>query len=39
MGVQAFGVADVFKDPGSQVCEAAVLREHQSGPGVTLSHV
>lgn len=29
VGVQAFGVADMFKDPGSQVCEAAVLREHQ----------
>lgn len=28
--VQAFGVADVFEDPGSKVCQAAVLRKHQS---------
>lgn len=27
--VQAFGVTDVFEDPGSKVCQAAVLRKHQ----------
>lgn len=39
VGVQAFGVADVLEDPSSKVCQAAVLREHQPRPGVTLSHI
>lgn len=39
VGVQAFGVADVLEDPSAKVCQAAVLREHQPRPGVTLSHI
>jgi len=38
-GVQAFGVADVFEDPSSKVHQAAVLRQHQARPRVTLRHV
>lgn len=30
VGVQDFGVTDVFEDPSSKVCQAAVLRQHQS---------
>lgn len=37
--VQAFGVADVLEDPSAKVHEAAVLGQHQPGPGVTLGHV
>ena len=37
--VQAFGVTDVFEDPGSEVHEAAVLRQHQARPRVALRHV
>lgn len=37
--VEAFGVADVLEDPGSEICQAAVLRQNQSWPGVTLCHV
>lgn len=28
--IQAFGVADMFEDPGSKVCQGAVLGKHQS---------
>lgn len=37
--VQSFGVADVLKDPGSEICQARMLRQHQSWPRVTLCHV
>lgn len=37
--VQAFGVADVLEDPSSKVRQAAVLRQHQPWPGVTLGHI
>lgn len=37
--VQAFGVADVLQDPGPEVCEAGVLGQNQTGPGVTFGHV
>lgn len=39
VGVQAFGVTDVLEDPGSKVRQAAVLRQHQPRPGVTLGHI
>lgn len=39
MRVQALGVADVLEDPRSEVGEAAVLRQHQPRPGVTLDHI
>lgn len=37
--VQAFGVTDMLEDPGSKIGQAAVLRQHQSWPRVTLCHV
>lgn len=37
--VEALGVAHVLEDPGAQVGEAAVLGQHQPGPGVALHHV
>ena len=37
--VQAFGVADMLKDPSSKVGQAAVLRQHEPWPGVTLGHI
>lgn len=37
--VQALGVADVLEDPGSEVREAGVLGQNQTGPGVALRHV
>lgn len=37
--VEALGVAHVLEDPGPQVGEAAVLGQHQPGPGVALHHV
>lgn len=37
--VQAFCVADMLKNPGSEICQAAVLGQHQPRPRVTLCHI
>lgn len=37
--VQAFGIADMLEDPGSEICQAAVLGQHQSWPRVALCHI
>ena len=37
--VQAFGVADVLEDPGSEICQAGVLWQNQPRPRVRLYHV
>ena len=39
VAVEALGVADVLQERGPQVGQAAVLRQHQSGPRVSLRHV
>lgn len=37
--IQTFGVSHMLQDPSSKVCQAAVFRQHQPGPGVTLCHI